>query len=182
LGLSTPVSEVAEAGLLESLGPDIVLDFDMEAQDPSKDFWCWAAVGVSVLFFLRGESRMQCELASEVLNGFDCCNNPDPCDVMKPLEIALARAQVYRNRVMSPVNPDIIANEMMNQKPLGCAIRWGTGKAHFVVVYGISRDGDGTPWVAVDDPKYGKWQGSYTEFRDAYLQGAGRWIASYFTI
>ena len=181
LHLPVPDEIAADAvpGVLDS--PDIVLAFDIEQQDPDRTFWCWAAVAVSLRSFLRGESMDQCELAARVFNGFDCCQNPVPCDVMKPLETALAQAGVFRGRVMSPVQPPAIVTELQRQTPLGCAIRWNTGSAHFVVLYGISPDIDGTPSVSVDDPSYGKWEGPYTSFRDAYLEGAGRWIASYFT-
>jgi len=184
LGISLPeleADEIAREGLLPGTGP--ILGFDIEPQDPDLNFWCWAAVSVSVLRFLRGEFMTQCELARAVFNNVvDCCQNRNACDKMMALEVALTKAKVFAGKLMSPITPAAAGAQFQSQRPLGCAVRWAVdGTAHFVVMYGVSVDGNGTFWVAIDDPKYGKWQGEFVSFRNAYLNGAGRWVASYFT-
>jgi len=173
--------EVANENLLPGTGP--VLAFDIEPQEPDLNFWCWAAVAVSVLRFLRGEFKTQCELARDVFNGaVDCCQNRPACDKMMPLEVALFKATVFANNVLAPITPAAAGTQFQAQRPIGCAVRWAVdGTVHFLVMYGVSVDSNGVFWVAIDDPKYGKWQGEYLSFRNAYLNGAGRWIASYFT-
>jgi hypothetical protein len=126
---------------------------------------------------------MQCQLATLVFNGsIDCCQNPQACDVPKPLQIALSRAEVYAGGVMSSIPPAAVSGHINAGRPLGCGIRWYSGGTpHFVVIYGFSVDFDGKPWVAVEDPKYGPWVGPHAEFRIAYRAGAGRWVATYYT-
>jgi hypothetical protein len=166
-------------GILPGSGP--VLSFMMQNQQ--ADYWCWAAIGVSLRRFLRGETQTQCDLATAVFNAtVDCCANREACDTVKPLEIALTRAQVFASRIMTPATPQTVSAQINAGRPVGCAIRWSADNgAHFVVVYGFSVDLNGVPWVAVADPLYGPWRGPYGNFRDQYLGGAGRWIASYFT-
>jgi hypothetical protein len=182
LGLSEPPpgsSHETKDGILPGVGP--VLGFTMQHQQ--ADFWCWAAIGVSVRRFLRGQTRRQCDLATEVFNsGLNCCQNKKACDFVQPLEVALTLSGVFAG-MTGPVAPETVRAQIVDgRRPLCCAVRWyADGAVHFVVIHGFSVDLSGTAWVAVADPLYGPWKGKYDAFLSAYPNGAGYWIASYFT-
>lgn len=174
----SPGVEAAAGGLP---GPGPVLGLRVPYQD--GDFWCWAAVGVGVRRFLRGQLTRQCDLAKDVLGGtLDCCHNPQPCDVIMPLEVALSRAEVFAGMVMSPVPVETLGSEIADRRrPVCCAVRWfADGRFHFVAIHGFSVDSAGRAWVAVGDPFNGPWKGRYEDFLNAY-RNQGSWIASYFT-
>ena len=84
----------------------------------------------------------------------------------------------------SPASFQDVQNEILNGRPLCCGIGWIVGGGHLVVLHGASTDNSGgvvKQWVAVADPKYGPSDYLVEDFTDAYRQGAGQWLTSYFT-
>ncbi len=176
------------AALLPGVGR--TLEFDLETQSQTE--WCWAAVGVGVSKFYKpaGNSLTQCRLANTELERDDCCGGggATDCNVPTAPETVLAKTgnldESKLDMMDSPASFQDVQNEILNGRPLCCGIGWIVGGGHLVVLHGASTDNSGgvvKQWVAVADPKYGPSDYLVEDFTDAYRQGAGQWLTSYFT-
>jgi Papain-like cysteine protease AvrRpt2 len=179
LDLHEPTDEAL--GIAEAL-PGVGKTLTFQVQQQSQTLWCWIAVAVSVNhFYNAGSSISQCALANTLLNTNICCSNGFACNQMGRLDFALARIQ----NLLPPIRPLPLSfvelrNFINNNRLLGCGIRWSTGLAHFVAIYGFSTDFNGVNWVAVADPMYGATDLPYETFVQQY-RGSGRWVFSYLT-
>jgi hypothetical protein len=176
LGLPVAQEEVTEA--LPGVG--LTLNFQIEQQ--AQTLWCWLAVAVSVAhFYNQGIFLSQCGLANDLLHTNICCSNGAACNQMGRLDLALAQ----NHNLLPPIKAAAatfgeVSQMINNNRPLGCGIRWSNGLAHFVTIYGFSRDFNGAEWVAVADPMYGYFDLPYQTFGLNY-RGSGRWVFSYAT-
>lgn len=161
-------------------GVGVTLAFQIELQ--AQTWWCWIAAAVSVArFYNPGIFLSQCALANALLHTNICCFNGVACNQMGRLDLALAQTHNLFPPVKgAPATFVEVSNVIGSNRPLGCGIRWSNGLAHFVVIYGFSRDFSGTEWVAVADPMYGNSDLPYQNFALNY-RGMGRWVASYAT-
>ncbi|MBL8296301.1 MAG: hypothetical protein JNN08_30940 [Bryobacterales bacterium] len=158
------------------------------------DFWCWAAVTVSIDYWLSQDSAWnQCEVARFV-HGQDCCANratatccmdpePPPCNRAASLSDALHSVGRSHVRIPAPLSFDEIVTQIDAGHPIGVRIGWYGGSGHFVVIRGYHPSPSGAHKVDVADPYYrsGRWY--YEDFRDAYqasvVSGGGHWTHSY---
>ncbi len=127
-----------------------VLKFTMECQQ--ANFWCWAAVAVSVARYYSPQSTVrQCTLASKVLELPTCCveneqclgnKHPADCDrqysVHHPLKEVGHLGQAYPQPIdlMAVAGMPSVQEEIDYGRPVVCRIEWTGGSGHFIVIYG----------------------------------------------
>jgi hypothetical protein len=148
--------------------------------------WCWAAVTAAVKnFFSGGPTLQQCQVATPVLtrehptDAFDCCANPDQCDIPAFLQDALA---VSGNLSGPPLSGHLVFESVKDEldagRPIGVRIQWPNGGGHFIVIDGYREFTEGAPLVHVADPQYRPCYHSYHDLVRRY-QGVGVWTDTF---
>ncbi len=169
----------------------------MIMQTQQGQFWCWAAVAVSVDHYVdAGSSKTQCEVARSVVAANPgpagqktpqvACNNDPVSDMPETLQDALGDASGV-GRLGSVLAgealdfADIQAQVRLPSPALPVCVRigWRGGGGHFVAIDGavVSR---GAQWVHVVDPAQtfqDAWW-PYDIFRFNY-QGIGQWTDTF---
>jgi hypothetical protein len=185
---STSLNSVLGAHTAElTSGPDDNgknLPFAMETQ--KREEWCWAAVSVSVArFYDNATEWRQCSLVSEELGVATCCENVAPQECNQPwyLENGLDRVGHFSQKIDASVSFADLMQEIDQERPVGCWVRWPDGTGHFVVVNGYAQDFSVAPtaeYVSIRDPRYGNADYPYLKFLTAYRK-VGTWSLSYLT-
>ena len=155
------------------------LDFTMQHQQELQ--WCWAAVSVSVsLHYDPQGDWTQCRMAGSELDR-DCCRDgsSSACDRPHPLDPALSRAGVLERMERGSVAFEAVRQEIDAGRPLAWRIGWRLGGGHFAVIEACGMPSG--PWVAVDDPKFGRSDCTIATLTDGDYLGSGRWTHTYFT-
>jgi hypothetical protein len=169
-----------------SLGCDVGLDFEMQAQCHSN--WCWAAVAASVSAFFDPDTPFsQCRIASLELH-MDCCtvpcgasNVPPEIDVMGTLGSALNRVDCLRAEIPGQATRAQVEHELIAGRPVCVRLVWSLGSledGHFVAIVGYDRK---TDMLSVADPKYGDAEVPFEQLRTSYQIEKGQWIKTYYT-
>jgi hypothetical protein len=161
------------------------LPFNMQSQQ--QNYWCWAAVAVSISHFYDANSLWtQCSLVNDVFKSImDCCKNgrTASCDRVGRLDTPLRLTGNLSSMSPGPVPLSGIDSEIGNGRPLACRIVWRDGVGHFVVLQG-TKQSYGSPTmnsVEVKDPKFGSSTYSYGSFSKNYQNLGGTWKHSYYT-
>jgi hypothetical protein len=154
--------------------------FDMQPQQQTN--WCWAAVSTSVAeFYHPGSGWTQCSVAGAELSRTDCCGSgaSGPCNVPWYLDRALTRVGRLDRWVAGSVSVAAVETEVTYARPLCLRVAWSGGGAHFLTIRG-HYGWNGTDYLSVDDPIYGKSDVAYSTLQTAY-QGSGSWSHTYYT-
>jgi hypothetical protein len=154
--------------------------FSMQPQQQTN--WCWAAVSTSVAEFYHPSSGWtQCSVAGAELARTDCCGAgaSGPCNVPWYLDKALTRVGRLDHWVGGSVAVAAVETEVTFARPLCLRVAWSGGGAHFLTIRG-HYGWNGTDYLSVDDPIYGKSDVAYGTLQTAY-QGTGSWTHTYYT-
>jgi Papain-like cysteine protease AvrRpt2 len=164
----------------ERSGP--TMPFQVENQEESK--WCWAAVSSAVDRYYSPQSFLsQCEVASDVLEPADVCDDPDKYD--RPGALAVGLNVIGRDDRVDPVTGKIQFDELQTEidagRPVCVCIQWNgsANAAHFVALCGY-REWSGLRLVDVADPFYPDSTQDFDIFPLSY-HGGGSWLQTYFT-
>ncbi|HUJ51427.1 MAG TPA: papain-like cysteine protease family protein [Bryobacteraceae bacterium] len=149
--------------------------FPLNHQDEAN--WCWAAVAQAVrAFFYPAALLTQCSIAGNVLTAeypasvpFNCCQNPDQCDLPAPLQDALT----VTNNLRSILQGQVLTFEQIKAeltgavpKPVCVRIEWPNGGAHFIAIYGYREFTSGVRQVLVADPLFQDGTAAYVLYED----------------
>lgn len=161
--------------------------FTMENQQ--EDYWCWAAVAVSIHNFLDPATPLtQGALATTVLQGtapptigaaVNCSLTPGSCNSTAPLAEALG-GNLNEPLPGQPVTFQSVSNEIDAGRPVCVQIDWQEGGAHAIALDGYYIIASGAQVVSVQDPWYGPSLQYYSVLVNDY-QANGIW-ASTFTV
>jgi hypothetical protein len=163
--------------------------FTMEPQQ--EDYWCWAAVAVSIHNFLDPLTPLtQGALATRVLQGtapptigpaVNCTLTPGACDSTASLSDALG-GNLDEPFPGQPATFQSISNEIDAGRPVCVQIDWQEGGAHAIALDGYYILTSGAEVVSVQDPwpGYGPSLQLYSVLLNDY-QANGIW-ASTFTV
>lgn len=165
----------------------------IEAEPQKGDFWCWAAVAVSLdRFFRIGSRRSQCGVATQVLHvAGGCCQGSaarPECDQATFLEDAL---EAVDQMAGGPSNPSerpstrasqfaLIKEQIDLGLPVCIRVAWnrGAGEGHFLMITGYNEVGR-RKYVHVEDSIWGSGFYSLSDFANSYQDDEGRWTDSY---
>lgn len=158
--------------------PNFNLNFVMQPQQQSQ--WCWAATCTSVdHYFNPNSSVTQCGLANLVFGQTTCCidGSTPQCNNAGVTGDVLKMLGRLRVQAEQPEPFNVVDQEIMSDRPVGCRIAWSGGGFHAVVISGV---GDlASPFVTVRDPAYGTNYILIGTFTAAY-QGVGSWVRTWF--
>jgi hypothetical protein len=183
-------------------------DFKMEGS--GAEYWCWAAVAVSIGNFYGTGSWNQCDVANNVLGHQqggtpDCCDPTDKvgasCNMPWDLDVALHYTRSRGAMIQEAVKFEEVRDEMKEKRPVGMLIEFGVPAAfrvkqqagaefasnvnggHYVVICGCD-DNPALPEgpdVRIEDPMRGPYSGPLTMFMH-YIGGHDpRWARTYKT-
>lgn len=161
-----------------SMARDLKLDLVPQAQ--SK--WSWAAVSQSVLKKNQGKNISQCAMASRFNHGKpgDYCCSPGHaksprCNQGTKIYRALDHYGLLQRHLFSPVSTQTLEEEVQAGFPVPIRIKWHSGSAHYLLVYGVSKDG-----ISVWDPS--PRGGSRTlSRRELETYNGGKWVETFLT-
>jgi Papain-like cysteine protease AvrRpt2 len=158
------------------------LAFALEQQE--QDFWCWAAVGVSVNTFYHGAARSQCELANLILGPHQCCTHGDSpqCDQAAKLsEVLTALGHLAAPVVHEPVAAQALIDQIDATRVLCARVaRAGDNVGHFIAIVGYDAVSP-NPMLVIQDPDRDIVHISYATLKTDYF-GAYAWTHTYLTI
>jgi len=144
--------------------------------------WCWAACTVSTSAFFNATSTWgQCGLVSAEVGLATCCadGSSEGCNRPWRLDSALQRTGNLASMAAGTANWDTITGEIDAGRPVAARVAWAGGGAHFVMLTGYRRKGDGGE-LEVQDP----WTGSSLVPLDVFAtsyKGSGTWTHTYLT-
>ena len=152
-----------------------MLDIDDYRQEGQKaQFWCWAAVSVSMGRYYGHGSWTQCEFVKRIRGGATC---PDETF---SLAAALGRVPCLAGPpVTGSVTADDLRAQIVLNRPVCLRLRIDSTLAHVVVAVRCSADND--PLITVLDPARA---GSVDKVQYGTLRGGhylGSWLGTYFT-
>jgi len=138
-----------------SAGEHIISGFQIQSQKMS--LWCWAAVASSISQHFDGDGFLTQQQIVSAVQGKPHCNVsdnfPPDCNQTASLETALLQINhLQQAAINEPVDPDIIKQQILNNKPVGVQLAYGSGDTHFIVIYGYADFGSNL-WLNVGDPQ-----------------------------
>jgi hypothetical protein len=168
--------------------PNELSNFSMQFTDSTGTNWCWAAVAASISASLGGSTGpsggpwQQCQIASSVLNVPSCCQDAGACNQEAPLEDGLhcvGHMASGATILGADVGFGYVQGQIDAQLPVPVRIGWypdPVDAGHFVCLTGYDETAQ---TVNVEDPQYGPGTYPFSEFANAYHDGAGQWTHTY---
>ena len=155
-------------------------------EDQEQDFWCWAAVGVSVNTYYDGAPRTQCQLANQILapQPPNCCSDAsrDACDQPARLsEVLTALGHLAAHVTPRAVDASDVIDQIDAMRVVCVRVaRAGDSVGHFIVIVGYDAP-DADPTLIVQDPDRETVRVPYSELKTKYF-GVYQWTHTYFTV
>lgn len=178
-----------------------VLKFKLHHQE--LPYWCWVAVGGSIIHYYDKRDINQCDLATQELKisidlgvSKSCCPpiKDSPCDQPWSVGDVLKHYSLFRDLITKPASFDQIKAEIDQKRPMVVRLEWQEGMkhnpAHFILLCGYVQK-DGNNYVIIKDPGHDRSEEDDQEsghqyiYDDLFAHYIGttetKWTHTYFT-
>ncbi len=180
---------------------DKILDIQLHHQKLA--YWCWVAVGTSIIHYYNEDDLQQCDLATRELTSDarsgvskSCCppTNNSSCDQPWYLGDVLKHYYLFHQFIAKPASFNEIQAEIDQGRPMVVRLEWEEGMnpnpAHFIIICGYAQKG-GDNYVIIKDPAHshlendegsGHHEYIYDDLFTHYIGTAQtKWTHTYFT-
>jgi hypothetical protein len=148
--------------------------------DTGQNEWCWAACAQMLAFFFQNSVTQQCDFASKMLPGQDCCQDPGSCntalDIIRIKELFSLFGKSEPPCIDHPVTFEQIQAEILAGRPVQVGYRWDDGNGHVAIVAGAGENDYGQfLYVNDPDPEFACGWCRFSDVQAAYGRGSWQW-------